>query len=70
MADFRATMHRVGPRSWKFNAPDVAPMKGHCRVCRRDVAIQHPHAVDLTTGNYVVQGECEACGSEVVLIVS
>jgi hypothetical protein len=26
--------------------------------------------MDLKTGNYVVRGECERCGSEVLLIVS
>lgn len=70
MTELRATMHRVGPHTWKFEPPDVAPMKGHCRACKRDVAICRPRAVDLNTGNYVVRGECEFCRAEVVLILS
>jgi hypothetical protein len=34
------------------------------------VAILRPSAMDLNTGNYVVRGECERCGAEVVLIIS
>jgi hypothetical protein len=48
----------------------VAPMKANCRVCRQSVGILRPSAMDLKTGNYVVRGECERCGSEVVLIIS
>ncbi len=70
MAGFRATMHRVSPHTWQFAAPDVAPMKGHCRACKRDVAIRKPQTLDLNTGNYVVRGECEVCGTEVLLILA
>ncbi len=66
-----ASMHKVGPHTWTFSAPAaVAPMKAHCRSCHRSVAILNPVPVDLRTGNYVVRGNCNACGAEVVLIVS
>jgi hypothetical protein len=45
-------------------------MKANCRACRQAVGILRPSAMDLKTGNYVVRGECERCGSEVLLIVS
>ncbi|HEV3095726.1 MAG TPA: hypothetical protein VG104_01155 [Candidatus Dormibacteraeota bacterium] len=72
MAIAQTTMHQVAPHTWTFKAPDVpmAPMKANCRVCRQSVAILRPAAMDLKTGNYVVRGQCEQCGSEVLLIVS
>jgi hypothetical protein len=72
MAISQATMHQVGPHTWTFQAPEtpVAPMKANCRSCRQAVGILNPSAMDLKTGNYVVRGECERCGSEVLLIVS
>jgi hypothetical protein len=72
MAIAHPTMHQVAPHTWIFQAPEVpmAPMKANCRSCRKAVAILHPTAMDLKTGNYVVRGECEQCGGEVVLIVS
>jgi len=72
MAMAHASMHQVAQHTWTFRAPDVAvaPMKANCRACRQSVAILHPSAMDLKTGNYVVRGECERCGSEVLLIVS
>lgn len=70
MAVFRATMHQVAPHTWQFESPDVAPMKGHCRACKRDVAIRKPRVVDLSTGNYIVRGDCEDCRAEVTLILS
>ncbi len=72
MAIAHPTMQQVAPHTWTFHAPEipVAPMKANCRACRRAVAILRPTAMDLKTGNYVVRGECEICGSEVVLIVS
>jgi hypothetical protein len=45
-------------------------MKAHCQVCRQPVGIIRPRAIDMPTGNYVVSGECEFCGGNVVLIVS
>jgi hypothetical protein len=65
-------MHQVAPHTWSFEPPavPVAPMKAHCRACRATVAILRPTSMDLNTGNYVVRGECENCGAEVVLIVS
>ena len=72
MAIAHATMHQVAPHTWTFEAPEVpvAPMKANCRACRQSVAILRPSAMDLKTGNYVVRGDCERCGSEVLLIVS
>ena len=72
MAIAQTTMHQVAPHTWTFKPPEVpmAPMKANCRVCRQSVAILHPSAMDLKTGNYVVRGQCERCGSEVLLIVS
>ena len=66
------TMQQVAPHTWTFQptAVPVAPMKAHCRTCRQPVGILNPREIDLHTGNYVVQGECDICGSEVVLIVS
>ena len=66
------TMQQLSPNTWTFRAPAVpfAPMKGNCRACRQPVAILRPTAMDLKTGNYVVRGECEFCGAEVLLIVS
>jgi rRNA maturation protein Nop10 len=72
MAIAHPTMHQVAPHTWTFEpaAVSVAPMKAHCRVCRQPVGILNPAAMSLQTGNYVVRGACEVCGSEVVLIVS
>jgi Domain of unknown function (DUF5679) len=72
MAIVHPTMQQVAPHTWVFQAPEVpvAPMKANCRACRRAVAILNPSAMDLKTGNYVVRGQCEVCGGEVVLIVS
>ena len=72
MAIAHPSMQQVGPHTWTFQAPIVpmAPMKANCRVCRQSVAILRPSAMDLKTGNYVVRGECERCGGEVLLIVS
>ena len=72
MAIAHPTMHQVAPHTWTFMAPavSVAPMKAHCRVCRQPVGILNPTAIDLRTGNYVVRGDCDICGGEVVLIVS
>jgi hypothetical protein len=66
------TMQQLAPHTWSFNGPQVpmAPMKGHCRNCARPVGMLRPSGVSLATGNYVVRGECEVCGGEVVLIVS
>lgn len=65
-----ASMKQVGPNTWVFRPPDVAPMKGHCRSCNRSVAILHPREVSLPTGNYILRGECQLCGQEVVLILT
>jgi len=64
-------MHQVTPHTWSFEPPSVpvAPMKAHCRACRQTVAILNPSSMDLNTGNYVVRGECDNCGAEVLLIV-
>ena len=72
MAIARPTMHQLAPHTWTFRAPEipVAPMKANCRACRQAVGVLRPTALDLKTGNYVVRGECERCGSEVLLIVS
>ncbi len=70
MALARPTMHQLSPNTWAFEPPEVAPMKGPCRACQRTVAILRPDAFGLATGNYVVRGECETCGGEVVLILS
>jgi hypothetical protein len=66
------TMHQIAPHTWTFEAPEVpmAPMKAQCRACAKTVAILRPTALDLHTGNYIVKGECERCGGEVVLILS
>jgi hypothetical protein len=64
------TMHQIGPHTWTFEGPAMAPMKAHCRACGKTVAILRPTALDLRTGNYVVKGECEHCRGEVVLILS
>lgn len=66
----RASMQQVAPHTWAFKPPDVAPMKGHCRNCNESVAMLHPRELSLATGNYIVRGECEQCGQEVVLILS
>jgi hypothetical protein len=72
MAITHPTMQQVAPHTWTFQPSDVpvAPMKANCRACRQAVAILRPSAMDMKTGNYVVRGECERCGSEVLLIVS
>jgi hypothetical protein len=72
MAIAHPSMQQVAPHTWTFQPPEVpvAPMKANCRACRQSVAILRPTAMDLRTGNYVVRGECERCGSEVLLIVS
>jgi hypothetical protein len=72
MAIAHPTMHQVAPHTWTFEpaAVPVAPMKANCRVCRQAVGIIRPSAMDLHTGNYVVRGECEFCGGDVVLIIS
>jgi hypothetical protein len=72
MAIAHPTMTQVAPHTWTFQPPDVpvAPMKANCRSCRKPVAILHPSPMDLKTGNYVVRGQCEFCGGEVLLIVS
>jgi hypothetical protein len=72
MATAHPTMQQVAPHTWTFQPSEVpvAPMKANCRACRQAVGILRPSAMDLKTGNYVVRGECERCGSEVVLIVS
>ncbi|HEY8677146.1 MAG TPA: hypothetical protein VIN39_00755 [Candidatus Dormibacteraeota bacterium] len=72
MAITHPTMHQVAPHTWTFQPPTtpVAPMKAHCQVCRQPVGIIRPRAIDMPTGNYVVSGECEFCGGNVVLIVS
>jgi len=64
------SMQQVGPHTWAFTPPDVAPMKGHCRQCNQSVAIARPRELSLATGNYIVRGECVVCGQEVVLILS
>ena len=64
------SMQQIGPRTWTFQGPRVAPMKAHCRACQLSVAIVEPESLDLHTGNYVVRGRCERCGQEVLLIVS
>ncbi len=70
MAVAHAGMQQVGPHTWAFTPSDVAPMKGHCRNCNQSVAILHPRELSLATGNYIVRGDCEHCGQEVVLILS
>ena len=72
MALAHPAMHQVAPHTWSFQPPEVqvAPMKAFCRACRQAVAILRPSAMDLKTGNYVVRGDCAACGAEVVLVVS
>lgn len=70
MAVSHASMQQVGPHTWTFTPPDVAPMKGHCRNCNQSVAIVRPRELSLATGNYIVRGECAQCGKEVVLILS
>lgn len=65
-----ASMKQVGPHTWVFNPPDVAPMKGHCRHCNQSVAMLHPNQVTLATGNYIVRGDCDRCGQEVVLLLT
>lgn len=72
MAIAHPTMQQVAPHTWTFRPSPVpvAPMKATCRSCRASVAILNPAPVDLHTGNYVVRGQCEHCGGEVVLIVS
>jgi uncharacterized protein DUF5679 len=72
MATAHPSMHQVAPHTWTFqpSATPVAPMKANCRRCRKAVAILNPSAMDLKTGNYIVRGECEECGGEVLLIVS
>jgi hypothetical protein len=72
MAIAHPTMQQVAPHTWTFQPSDVAvaPMKANCRACRQAVGILRPSAMDMKTGNYVVRGECERCGSEVLLIVS
>jgi hypothetical protein len=72
MAIAHPTMQQVAPHTWAFRGPEipVAPMKANCRPCRRAVGILRPTAMDLNTGNYVVRGECERCGAEVLLILS
>jgi hypothetical protein len=45
-------------------------MKGYCRACNQSVAMLHPREVSLATGNYVVRGDCQGCGQEVILILS
>jgi len=72
MAIAHPTMQQVAPHTWTFqpSAVPVAPMKAHCRTCRQPVGILHPREIDLHTGNYILQGECDICGGEVVLIVS
>jgi hypothetical protein len=72
MAIAHPVMHQVSPNTWTFTEPAVpfAPMKANCRACRQSVAILRPTAMDLKTGNYVVRGECEHCGAEVLLIIS
>ncbi len=72
MAIAHPTMQQVAPHTWTFHPSDVpvAPMKANCRACRQAVGILRPLAMDMKTGNYVVRGECERCGSEVLLIVS
>jgi hypothetical protein len=65
-------MHQIGPHTWSFEAPAVAmaPMKALCRACRTSVALLRPEGFSTQTGNYVVRGECERCGGEVLLIIS
>jgi len=70
MAVARASMQQVGPHTWTFTPPDVAPMKGYCRTCNQSVAMLHPREVSLATGNYIVRGDCQQCGEEVVLILA
>ena len=72
MAIAHPTMQQVAPHTWTFQPSDVpvAPMKANCRACRQAVGILRPSAMDLKTGNYVVRGECDQCGSEVLLIIS
>jgi hypothetical protein len=72
MAIAHPTMQQLAPHTWAFRAPEipVAPMKANCRACRQAVGILRPTAMDLKTGNYVVRGECERCGAEVLLILS
>ena len=66
----RAGMQQVGPNTWAFPTPNVAPMKGHCRACNQSVAMLRPRELSLATGNYIVRGDCAECGQEVVLILS
>ena len=72
MAIAHPTMQQVAPHTWTFQPSQVpvAPMKANCRACRQAVGILRPSAMDLKTGNYVVRGECDQCGSEVLLIIS
>jgi len=70
MAVARASMQQVGPHTWTFTPPDVAPMKGYCRNCNQSVAMLHPREVSLATGNYIVRGDCQQCGQEFLLILS
>jgi Domain of unknown function (DUF5679) len=65
-----AGMRQVGPHTWVFTPPDVAPMKGYCRNCNQSVAMRHPSEVTLATGNYIVRGECELCRQEVILLLT
>ncbi len=67
MALTRETMR---PQSSLFDAPLVAPMKGNCPSCRQSVAVLKPTAKDVDAGDYLVQGECEICGRDVMLVVS
>lgn len=66
------SMQQIAPHTWTFEAPAVpfAPMKAHCRFCRAQVALLRPEPLNVQTGNYILRGECERCGGELLLIVS
>jgi hypothetical protein len=72
MAIAHPTMQQVAPHTWTFQAASVpvAPMKALCRACRQPVGILNPSGLQVHTGNYVVRGDCDICGGEVVLVVS
>ncbi len=44
-------------------------MRAHCAACRQAVAVLQPRVIDVTRGQYVIEGRCKNCGEPVTFNV-